>query len=379
MSSGIRITGLSVSGFKSLVSPVSVDVGAITLFSGRSGSGKSAIMEPLLGLKRSLERATDIPALLFERPTENLVSSESGFVNLHISAGDRFLRMSFSLNAQGILQCAGSMYGDSNEVVVVGISDLQNVASDLHAPRLRIGDKWMPVEFEETIRGIIYVPNTTIQGRSKRVSLHPPYFSGIFQNSVAEIINRWGSNELSALNAILEQMELARGVSVVCRGNCEIDVLVTTSTGKRVGLSDAGEELPKVLPAIVALMVASPNQIVYLEHPDAGLHPHTAAVLTDVMVHSAARGSVLIVESKSEIILLGVQKAVASGVLSPQEVKLHWFSLNNGRTTVDTAILDDEGAWGEWPTDVGEAVMEAMDAYLDAVSSRRQSKGQKEK
>ena len=39
-------------------------------------------------------------------------------------------------------------------------------------------------------------------------------------------------------------------------------------------------------------------------------------------------------------------------------------------TTVRTADLDDNGAYGDWPEDFDQTELEAEQAYLDAVESR---------
>jgi len=64
----LGITGLGVSGFKSLVAETKVDIRRLTLLAGANSSGKTSMMQPLLLLKQTLEAAYDPGALLIEGP-----------------------------------------------------------------------------------------------------------------------------------------------------------------------------------------------------------------------------------------------------------------------------------------------------------------------
>ena len=80
----------------------------------------------------------------------------------------------------------------------------------------------------------------------------------------------------------------------------------------------------------------------------------------------------LVVETHSALLLLQVQTLVAKGDLDPDLVKLHWFSRNpeDGTTSIRSADLDENGAFGGWPEDFGDVELKAEGAYLDAVEER---------
>ena len=53
--------------------------------------------------------------------------------------------------------------------------------------------------------------------------------------------------------------------------------------------------------------------------------------------------------------------------LSPELVKLHWFTRgDNGATKISTADLDEAGAYGDWPEDFDDVDLKAQSRYLDA-------------
>ena len=124
--------------------------------------------------------------------------------------------------------------------------------------------------------------------------------------------------------------------------------------------------------ALVALLVADPGQLVYVEQPELHLHPRAQCALASMLADTARRGVRLIVETHSALLLLSVRTLIANAKLDPDLVKLHWFSLSreDGSTAVSSADLDEDGAYGAWPEDFGDIELAAEGRYLDAVEQR---------
>lgn len=52
-------------------------------------------------------------------------------------------------------------------------------------------------------------------------------------------------------------------------------------------------------------------------------------------------------------------------------VKLHWFTLrDDGSTQIDSADLDETGAFGDWPEDFDKVMLDSESRYLDAAEAR---------
>jgi predicted ATPase len=94
--------------------------------------------------------------------------------------------------------------------------------------------------------------------------------------------------------------------------------------------------------------------------------------LASILAETAQRGVTVIAETHSSLLLRGIQTLVAEGKLSPDLVKLHWFSRDkkDGATKVTSADLDERGAFGDWPMDFDDVELEAEKDYLDAVGKR---------
>ena len=125
------------------------------------------------------------------------------------------------------------------------------------------------------------------------------------------------------------------------------------------------------MPVLVAAIVAEPGQLVYIEQPELHLHPRAQVALARVLADAAKRGVRVVAETHSSLLLLGIQTLVAEGDLSPGLVKLHWFSRNkDGVTEVNSADLDEAGAYGEWPEDFADVSLHAQSGYIKAARSR---------
>ena len=138
-----------------------------------------------------------------------------------------------------------------------------------------------------------------------------------------------------------------------------------------MNIADVGVGVSQTLPVLVALRAAQPGQLVYIEQPETHLHPRAQFLLAQVLAAAADRGVRVVVETHSSILLLGVQTLVAEGKLPPDKVKLHWFQRGkDGRTTVRSGELDDAGAFGDWPEDFDDLMLEVQKRYLDAADKR---------
>ncbi|MFN7467804.1 MAG: AAA family ATPase, partial [Pseudanabaena sp.] len=216
---------------------------------------------------------------------------------------------------------------------------------------------------EQRIMQLIHVPG--LRGNPERnypVSAFGDEFTGTFENYVASIIHHWRISKdkrLKLLGEALQILGLTWKVDTKQIDDTQVEVRVGRLKNKgnskstdMVSIADVGFGLSQTLPVIVALLVAEPEQLVYLEQPEIHLHPRAQANLAQLLVDAANRGVRVVVETHSELLIRRVQSLIAEDKIDAEKVKLHWFSQDdNGFTKVTTAELDETGAFGDWPED----------------------------
>ncbi len=134
-----------------------------------------------------------------------------------------------------------------------------------------------------------------------------------------------------------------------------------------VNVADVGFGVSQALPVLVALNVAQPGQLVYLEQPEIHLHPRAQWEMAHVLADAAKRGVRVVVETHSSLLLLGIQTLVAQGEISPDLVKLHWFTRNSaGNTEITSADVTETGGFGDWSENFADVTLSAQIEYLNA-------------
>jgi hypothetical protein len=232
--------------------------------------------------------------------------------------------------------------------------------------------------FDAMIRSVIHVPG--IRGNPERtypVTAVGDKFPGLFHHYAASVIAQWQTAEkrpeLRAVAQDLELLGLTWRVSARPVQDTQVEIRVGR-LGHRgdegsdmVNIADVGLAMSQVLPVIVALHVARPGQLVFIEQPEMHLHPKAQIALAQVVANAAQRGVKVLVETHSSLFLLGLQTLIAEEKLDPRYVKLHWVNRDSkGFTKLSSADVDEAGAFGDWPEDFGDVTLEAENKYLTA-------------
>ncbi|OGF64692.1 MAG: hypothetical protein A2Y62_14610 [Candidatus Fischerbacteria bacterium RBG_13_37_8] len=248
--------------------------------------------------------------------------------------------------------------------------------------------QFSPIDiFIPFIKDVIHVPG--LRGNPLRTypkTAGGPNFPGTFEFYVASIISQWQSNsggtKLKNLSDALETMGLTWKVRAEPIDDTQVELKVgRLPRSKRggahdlVSIADVGFGVSQCLPVIVALLVARSDQLVYLEQPEIHLHPLAQRKLVNILCKEIKKGIVAVVETHSTLVLREIQTLIARGELSKEDVALHWLQRNEkGKTTICTAELDDNGAYGDWPDDFELIGLQSEQAYLDAVEKKEAGK-----
>jgi predicted ATPase len=172
-------------------------------------------------------------------------------------------------------------------------------------------------------------------------------------------------------------------VTPVAEGRKEYEVLVKTHRHRNapeVKITDVGIGVSQVLPAVVLPFYCAPHSIVWMEQPEIHLHPQVQAELADVFItatkatqNGQARGVQLIVESHSEHFLNRLQRRVAEGVISSDDVAVHFCRNASGNTELEPLRLDEYGDIANWPENFFGDEMADLTARTVAAMERRKA------
>jgi hypothetical protein len=240
-------------------------------------------------------------------------------------------------------------------------------------------------DVRQRLRELIHLPG--LRGNPERtypVTAVGDSFPGTFEHYVASLVAHWEAKSdrqaLDDASKHLQQLGLTWKVTATPINDTQVELRVGRmvqaargGTWDLVNVADVGFGVSQALPVVVALVVARPGQLVYLEQPELHLHPRAQTAMAEVLAAAARRGVRVVAETHSHLLLLGIQTLVAEGKLAPELVKLHWFRRDDdGATRVNSAELDESGAFGDWPEDFAEVSLQAESRYLDAVEARHQ-------
>jgi predicted ATPase len=130
-----------------------------------------------------------------------------------------------------------------------------------------------------------------------------------------------------------------------------------------VKLPDVGFGVSQVLPALVQAFYSPPNSVVWMEQPEIHLHPQVQAELADAFISAVSsrvksegkalidRNVQLIIESHSEHLLNRLQRRIAEGVISPDQVAIYFCKRSATGPQLEELKIDSDGNISNWPDD----------------------------
>ena len=420
------ITKIAVKGFKSIAEECEIDIYPLTILAGANSSGKSSIMQPLLMLKQTLEAPYDPGALLIDGPNVQFTEISQFLSTLSNKKGkDRFqvriethksnvfntVRTTFRKGKNGIeiveMTKENSGPDQTSSISIESVTlypemlpeEIKSLGNQDPAFKnfdivkrsrcfLYLGSQYSSSLYEVTYGFGAYIFNTIhlpgLRGNPERTykfTSTGPRYPGTFENYAASVIHEWQETKDERLKTVINALQTLRLTGIVGTkrvGDVGIEVQVGRSQYKNtdetdmVNIADVGFGVSQVLPVVVALTAAEQGRLVYLEQPELHLHPRAQVALAQVIADAAKRGVRVVAETHSSLLLLAVQTLVAEGKLSPELVKLHWFSRNkDGVTEVNSVDLDEAGTYGDWPVDFDDVSLNVQSRFLDAVDNVR--------
>ncbi len=163
-------------------------------------------------------------------------------------------------------------------------------------------------------------------------------------------------------------------VEPIAEGGQLYRVLVRkTPKAAEVLVTDVGFGVSQILPVLVLCFYVPEGSTVILEQPEIHLHPFVQAGLADVFIDAwRKRGIQILLESHSEHLLRRLQRRIAEGSVTPDDVALYFCSAElEGESKLTPLVMDLFGNIENWPKDFFGDEFGEVAAMSRAVQKRK--------
>lgn len=115
--------------------------------------------------------------------------------------------------------------------------------------------------------------------------------------------------------------------------------------------TNVGFGITYALPIFVAALTIKSGGILFIENPEAHLHPKGQSAMGKFLSQVAESGIQVFIETHSDHLLNGIRIAAKRGLIKPDNVSLNFFhrDITTHATTVSTPSLDKNGRLDHWP------------------------------
>ena len=202
------------------------------------------------------------------------------------------------------------------------------------------------------------------------------------RNRKLNLRKRQSLHDFEKLIAIeLKKMSLIEDFTVkpITASRQEYEVKVRTNGSKSfVNLPDIGFGVSQVLPVLVQLFYAPANSTILMEQPELHLHPKAQSDLADVVIdaikaheNGSPRNIQLVLETHSEHFLRRLQRRVAEGVISEDDIAIYFAKITDTDSTLEPLKLDTYGNIENWPENFFGDEMEDISRQTKAALEKR--------
>lgn len=185
-----------------------------------------------------------------------------------------------------------------------------------------------------------------------------------------EVIARW-----------LERMNLIHSFKVIpiAKGRKEYEVRVRVrKDSPEVLITDVGFGISQILPVIVQCFYVPEKSILFFEQPEIHLHPSVQSHLGDLFLEAIKmkengtdRNTQIVVESHSEHLIRRIQRRIAEGVVSPDDVAIYFIHHGKDGAIMEPLEINLFGNVTNWPDNFFGDELEDLAAMTKAARERK--------
>ncbi|WP_052555581.1 AAA family ATPase [Enhygromyxa salina] len=313
----------------------------MTLLAGVNGSGKSSVIQSILGIAQSNSNGFSVNGehislgtardVLFEGANEEQVT---------VAIGECEYVFAYGRPEATLLECAP---GSADPSHFSGENSLTYLECERVGPRpsFEMSDLWVRRRGKVGPRGQYAVHFLAVHtDTSVREQRH-------HQNSA-------GSTLRPQVEAWLGEISPGTRLDVVPyeemdRVRLSISFVADRWTSRGFRPTNVGFGITYVLPIIIAGLAAPPGSWLIVENPEAHLHPRGQTQMGIFLSRIVSDGVRVLIETHSDHLMNGVRLSVKRQLIQPTDVAMHYFERENDRVRVVSPSVHPSGRLTQWP------------------------------
>lgn len=393
----MKISQININNFKSL-KDVSLKLSDLTLLTGVNSSGKSSFIQSLLLLKQNQESLKTISHYkIFESTMKDNKLEKSVHASMETLI-ENSKKLTINLNGEYLE--LGQMKDILNQEV---FNEDISVSLVMHEMKYKVSfssvDSIINIDSEAPIEVVTnlflddfqYIstdripPRITYQLSESNIKKNLIGFQGEY---TAHYLAENRRNDLNILglkhpksvtNQFLENTslwlrEISDGIDIEAKIYSELQQVNLTysyiygdNKSNNFTPLNVGFGITYVLPIIVAILKAKPDDLLIIENPESHLHPAAQSKIAELCALASSFGVQIIVETHSDHFLNGIRVATKNNVLKPENSQVYFFIKedNTLETKVESLNIDKYGNINEnWPKGFFDEYRNKLDELL---------------
>jgi predicted ATPase len=351
------LKSLILKNFKSFENQ-KIEFGKLTLLAGVNSSGKSSLLQALLLLRQSYQ-----DKLLEKNQLElngSIISIGTAYDALFRDASEDIIAFEIYCNNQ--IQSAWSFKYEDPDANVLESLDNSAVNQQIYTDLSLFNEKFSYISADRTGPKTFFPMSDYDVKQNRQLGAQSQYtahFLSVFERET--IPNHDLSHPAAKSLELKDQVEA--WMNEICPG---IRIQTVLSPDIRItklqfseGTSDpylptnVGFGITYTLPIIVAALFSKLEALVFIENPEAHLHPRGQSKIGELIAAAAGCGVQIVVETHSDHVLNGMRKAVQSKKINAEDFRIHFLCKKakdlTSITEVSSISINGSGKLNKWP------------------------------
>lgn len=366
----MKIDNIKVKNFKSLKS-IDIDLDNLTLITGVNSSGKSSFIQTLLLLKQNemvfnnlQRRVININGEYTELGNKKDILFEGAYeedIEIVLTANHKEEKILFNSDNLKL--------NDMSNISLIGLEDNLNLFNDDF--QYIMTDRATPsitynLSDEHIERNLIgfrgeFSAHYLAERRHDRLHIKALTHEKSSDDSrLLENVSNW-------LGEISNSIDISAEVNPAFQQvNLTYQYAYGDNTTRKYTPLNVGFGITYVLPIIIAILKAKPDDLLIIENPESHLHPAGQSKIAELCAIAAANGVQIIVETHSDHFLNGIRVATKNELLKPEDSKVYFFRKDKDEleTKIDEINIDKEGGIDRYPKGFFDQFDEDLDRLI---------------